>query len=69
MDGMGIALGICTNTRVLTSSLNKKGYIKSRENREWASIKSVYRLQARGYAASSSSKARPYRLPGSQLNQ
>jgi hypothetical protein len=42
MNGMGIALGLCTNTRVLASSLNKKAYSKSRENREWVSIKSVF---------------------------
>jgi hypothetical protein len=38
MDETGIALGVCTNTRVLASSSKKKAYIKSPENREWVSI-------------------------------
>ncbi len=38
MDETGVALGVCTNTRVLGSSLKKKTYIKSPENREWVSI-------------------------------
>jgi hypothetical protein len=38
MDETGVALGVCTNTRVLASSSKKKAYIKSPENREWVSI-------------------------------
>ena len=38
MDETGIALGVCTNSRVLASSQKKKAYIKSPENREWVSI-------------------------------
>jgi len=38
MDETGVALGVCTNTRVLASSLKIKAYIKSPENREWVSI-------------------------------
>jgi hypothetical protein len=38
MDETGIALGICTNTRVLGDARRKKAYIKSPENREWVSI-------------------------------
>jgi hypothetical protein len=38
MDETGIALGVCTNTRVLSSSKKKKAYIQSPENREWVSI-------------------------------
>jgi hypothetical protein len=38
MDETGIALGVCTNARVLASSKKKKAYIKSLENREWVSI-------------------------------
>lgn len=38
MDETGIALGICTNTRVLADARKKKAYIKSPENREWVSI-------------------------------
>lgn len=34
IDKTGIGLGVCTNTRVLGSSLRKKTYIKSPENRE-----------------------------------
>jgi DDE superfamily endonuclease len=38
MDETGLALGVCTNTRVLASSKKKKAYKKSPENREWVSI-------------------------------
>jgi len=38
MDETGIALGVCTNTRVIASSSKKKTYVKSPENREWVSI-------------------------------
>src|SRR3954471_13608165 len=38
MDETGVALGVCTNTRVIASSLKKKAYVKSPENREWVSI-------------------------------
>ena len=38
MDETGIALGVCTNTRVVSSSKKKKAYIRSPENREWVSI-------------------------------
>ena len=38
VDETGIALGVCTNSRVLASSKKKKAYIKSPENREWVSI-------------------------------
>ena len=38
MDETGVALGVCTNTRVLASSKKKKAYVKSPENREWASV-------------------------------
>jgi hypothetical protein len=38
MDETGVALGVCTNTRVLVSSLKKKAYIKSLEDREWVTI-------------------------------
>jgi hypothetical protein len=34
MDETGVALGVCTNTRVLSSSQKKKAYIRSLENRE-----------------------------------
>ncbi len=38
MDETGLALGVCTNTQVLTSSKKKKAYKKTPENREWVSI-------------------------------
>jgi hypothetical protein len=38
MDETGIALGVCTNSRVLASLLKKKAYVKSPEDREWVSI-------------------------------
>lgn len=38
MDEHGIALGVCTNTRVLSSSKKKRSYQKSPQNREWVSI-------------------------------
>jgi hypothetical protein len=38
MDETGIALGVCTNTRVLARALKKKADVKSPENREWVSI-------------------------------
>jgi hypothetical protein len=38
MDETGVALGVCTNARVLASSSKKKAYVKSPEDREWVSI-------------------------------
>jgi hypothetical protein len=38
MDETGLALGVCTNTRVLASSSKRKAYIKTPENHEWVSI-------------------------------
>jgi hypothetical protein len=38
MDETGVALGVCTNARVLASSQKKKAYMKSLENREWVLI-------------------------------
>jgi len=38
MDEHGTALGVCTNTRVLSSSKKKRSYQKSPQNREWVSI-------------------------------
>ncbi|XP_014550041.1 hypothetical protein COCVIDRAFT_116704 [Bipolaris victoriae FI3] len=38
MDENGVALGVCTNARVLASSSKKKAYVKSPEDREWVSI-------------------------------
>jgi len=38
MDETGIALGVCTNTRVLARAGKKKAYIKEPGNREWVSI-------------------------------
>jgi len=38
MDETGVALGVCTNTRVLASSRKKKAYLKAPENREWVLI-------------------------------
>ncbi|KAF2686603.1 CENP-B protein [Lentithecium fluviatile CBS 122367] len=38
MDETGVALGVCTNTRVLARALKKKAYVKSLENREWVLI-------------------------------
>ncbi|KAK7177393.1 transposase [Paraphaeosphaeria sporulosa] len=38
MDETGTALGVGVNSRVLASSTKKKAYIKSPENREWASV-------------------------------
>jgi hypothetical protein len=38
MDEHGIALGVCTNSKVLASSTKKKTYKKSPEDREWVSI-------------------------------
>ena len=38
MDETSVALGVCTNTRVIASSLNKKAYVTSPETREWVSI-------------------------------
>jgi hypothetical protein len=38
MDETGLALGVCANTRVLSSSQKKKAYIRSPENREWVSM-------------------------------
>ncbi|KAI1007726.1 hypothetical protein K3495_g498 [Podosphaera aphanis] len=37
MDETGFALGVCTNTIVITSSSKKKAYVKSPENRECVS--------------------------------
>ena len=38
MDETGLALGVCSNTRVLASSQKKKAYLKTPEDREWVSI-------------------------------
>jgi hypothetical protein len=38
MDKTGIALGLCTNTRVIARAGKRKAYIKSPGNREWVSI-------------------------------
>ncbi|USP74411.1 hypothetical protein yc1106_01685 [Curvularia clavata] len=38
MDETGVALGVCTNARVLASSSKKKAYVKSPEDREWVSV-------------------------------
>jgi hypothetical protein len=38
MDETGVALGVCTNSRVVASSSKKKAYIKSLEDREWVLI-------------------------------
>ena len=38
MDETGIALGVCSNTRVIASSSKRKAYIKTLENREWVLI-------------------------------
>jgi hypothetical protein len=38
MDETSVALGVCTNTRVLASSSKKKAYVKSPKDREWVSI-------------------------------
>lgn len=38
MDEHGIALGVCTSSRVLASSLKKRTYKKSPQTREWVTI-------------------------------
>ena len=38
MDEHGIALGVCSNARVLARAGRNKTYIKAPENREWVSI-------------------------------
>ena len=38
MDETGVALGVCTNTRVLARASKKKADVKSPENREWVLI-------------------------------
>jgi hypothetical protein len=38
MDETGIALGVCSNQTVISSSSTKSFYIKRPENREWVSI-------------------------------
>ncbi|KAI0994179.1 hypothetical protein K3495_g14002 [Podosphaera aphanis] len=38
MDETGLALGVCSNSRVLSSSLKHKAYVKSPNTREWVSI-------------------------------
>jgi hypothetical protein len=38
MDETSVALGLCTNSRVLASSLEKNAYVKSPGDREWVSI-------------------------------
>ncbi|KAI0996103.1 hypothetical protein K3495_g12078 [Podosphaera aphanis] len=38
MDETGLALGACSNSRVLSSSLKHKVYVKSPNTREWVSI-------------------------------
>jgi len=41
MDEHGIALGVCTNSRVLASSNKKRAYVAAPQNREWVSIVEV----------------------------
>lgn len=55
MDETSVALGVCTNTRVLTNLLKKKAYVKSLEDRDWVLI-----IESVLATASSS-----YRAPGS----
>ncbi|KAI0995965.1 hypothetical protein K3495_g12216 [Podosphaera aphanis] len=38
MDETGLALGACSNSRVLSSPLNHKAYVKSPNTRKWVSI-------------------------------
>jgi len=38
MDEHGIALGVCTNSRVLASSSKKRAYVAAPQDREWVSI-------------------------------
>jgi hypothetical protein len=38
IDETGVALGVCTNTRVIAQARKKKAYIKTPGNREWVSI-------------------------------
>jgi hypothetical protein len=38
MDETEIAIGVCNNTRVLTSTHKRKAYVKSSENREWITV-------------------------------
>ncbi|KAI1001065.1 hypothetical protein K3495_g7134 [Podosphaera aphanis] len=38
MDETGLALGVCSNSRVLSSLLKHKAYVKSPNTREWVSI-------------------------------
>jgi hypothetical protein len=38
MDEHGLALGVCTNSRVLASSKKKRAYISGPADREWVSI-------------------------------
>ena len=38
MDEHGIAVSVCTNTRVLTLSKKRRSYVKSLESREWVLI-------------------------------
>ena len=47
MDETGIALGVCTNTKVLASSKKKKAYKKTPENREWVSNLECFSAEGR----------------------
>ena len=38
MDETGLALGVCTNTRVIAQARKRKAYVKTPGNREWVSI-------------------------------
>jgi hypothetical protein len=38
MDETGVALRVCTNTRVIARARKSKAYIKTPGNREWVSI-------------------------------
>ena len=38
MDEQGLGLGVCSNTKVLSSSKKTRTYVKSPQNREWVSV-------------------------------
>jgi hypothetical protein len=38
MDETGIALGVCTNTRVIAQARKCKAYIKTPGDHEWVSV-------------------------------
>lgn len=41
MDETGVALGICSNSKVLAAANKKKPFNKSPENREWVTVVEV----------------------------